>query len=345
MEQGLRTRAGRGPAGGGRFGVHLPVDSSVSMQKLAEAQRYYTRGNGFLRAARAQVLPPAASRGSLADALLLLARWDEAAGICDKLLAIPGARPRTSSTRCASWVSIRGRRGDPGVGAGGTRALRWPRNTRSGDGPRGHERCARNCTGYRASLVRPPRKPARPTTRPPGGLIRGGSGHWSSGCSGWGRGAAELPAGCRSRTRGRWPATGRRGRGLAAARPARMTPRWPGSAAPTRPRCATALAAFDALGARAAAAAARWRMKDLGVPGDPARPARGHPGRPRRADRPRAAGAGAAGRGPAGPVFPGGCSSPSLPCTTTSPPCWPRPASIRTAAAREAARMGIGTPA
>ena len=150
------------------------------------------------------------------------------------------SRPRTSSTRCASWPASAAAAATPVRGSWRTRRLALAEGIReSGMGRAGTSGCARNCTGYRASLVRPPRKPARPTTRPPGGLIveAGSLVIWL-----FRLGApvpAELPPACPSRTRGRWPATGpaRPRPGSGSAGP--TTPRWPGSAAPTRPRCAT----------------------------------------------------------------------------------------------------------
>ena len=152
-----------------------------------------------------------------------------------------------------------------------------------------------------ARSSRPPR-PGRPTTRRSGAPIRGRSGRWPSGCRGSAAAGPDPAAGPAGAVRpGDRPATGaaRRRRGTGWAGP--TTPPWPGWAPRDEAGLREALATFDDLGARAAAAAARRRMKDLGITGDPARAPPGHPGRPGRADRPRAGGPGAARGGPARP--------------------------------------------
>jgi DNA-binding CsgD family transcriptional regulator len=54
-------------------------------------------------------------RGGQADTLLLLGQWDEAAEICEKLLAIPGVSPANQLYPTRILGTIRSRRGDPGA--------------------------------------------------------------------------------------------------------------------------------------------------------------------------------------------------------------------------------------
>ena len=115
MEQGLRIALDAGLQAEAGSAYTCLVDSSVSMQKLAEAQRYYTEGMAFCEQRELRFFTRCI-RGSLADALLLLlGRWDEAADICDKLLAIPGVSPANQLYPLRILASIRGRRGDPGA--------------------------------------------------------------------------------------------------------------------------------------------------------------------------------------------------------------------------------------
>jgi DNA-binding CsgD family transcriptional regulator/tetratricopeptide (TPR) repeat protein len=85
----------------------------VTMQRLDEAQRYYRAGVAFcepreLRAATRRL------QGAQAETLLLLGRWDEAADICTELLAIPGLSPSNQLCPLRILATIRGRRGEPG---------------------------------------------------------------------------------------------------------------------------------------------------------------------------------------------------------------------------------------
>jgi DNA-binding CsgD family transcriptional regulator/tetratricopeptide (TPR) repeat protein len=88
-------------------------DSLVSVQRLAEAERYYRAGMAFcerreLRAAARCM------RGAHADTLLLLGHWDEAADICAELLAIPGVSPSNQIYPLRILGTIRGRQGEGG---------------------------------------------------------------------------------------------------------------------------------------------------------------------------------------------------------------------------------------
>jgi DNA-binding CsgD family transcriptional regulator/tetratricopeptide (TPR) repeat protein len=88
-------------------------DNLVNLQRLAEAQHYYRVGMAFcerreLRAATRCM------RGAQADTLLLLGRWDEAADLCNEVLAIPGVSPANQLYPLRILGAIRGRRGEPG---------------------------------------------------------------------------------------------------------------------------------------------------------------------------------------------------------------------------------------
>ena len=83
---------------------------------------------------------------------------------------------------------------------------------------------------------------------------------------------AGLPAGLPEPYAGRWPATGPRRRWPGSGSAGPTTARWPGSARRTRPPFGPALEIFNTLGARSAAAAARRKMKDLGLKAIPRGP-------------------------------------------------------------------------
>jgi len=88
-------------------------DNCINAQKLDEAQRYYGAGLAFCER---RELPAAAlrMRGAQAGTLLLLGRWDEAADLCTELLAIPGVSPSNQLSPLRILGTIRGRRGEPG---------------------------------------------------------------------------------------------------------------------------------------------------------------------------------------------------------------------------------------
>jgi DNA-binding CsgD family transcriptional regulator/tetratricopeptide (TPR) repeat protein len=90
------------------------VDNCVSAQRFEEAESYHRAGMAFcerreLRFATRCML------GAHADALLLLGRWDEAAYIATELLAIPGVSPSNQLYPLRILGTIRGRRGEPGA--------------------------------------------------------------------------------------------------------------------------------------------------------------------------------------------------------------------------------------
>ncbi len=346
MEQGLRIALDAGLQAEAGSAYTCLVDSSVSMQKLAEAQRYYTEGMAFCERRELRFFTRCI-RGSLADALLLLGRWDEAADICDKLLAIPGVSPANQLYPLRILASIRGRRGDPGAWELADKGLALAEGIRD----RGWAAQAR---ALRAELYWLSGKPG-PAAQEARAAYNQAAGRTDS----WRLGSlviwlfrlgaavpAELPAGL-PEPYAREMAGDRAGAAAAWQRLGR-----PYDAALARLGCADetalrhALAAFDALGARAAAAAARRRMKDLGM--------RAIPRGPRAATRAAPAGLTAREQQVLALLAEG------LPDREISRRLFISERTVhhhvsavlaktgvssRTAAAREAARMGIGTPA
>jgi DNA-binding CsgD family transcriptional regulator len=88
-------------------------DNCVNMQRLEEAERYYRAGMAFCER-RELRMATRCMRGAHADTLLLLGRWDGAADICAELLAIPGVSPSNQLYPLRILGTIRARRGEPG---------------------------------------------------------------------------------------------------------------------------------------------------------------------------------------------------------------------------------------
>jgi DNA-binding CsgD family transcriptional regulator/tetratricopeptide (TPR) repeat protein len=114
IEQGLATA----------LGAHLPEqaasayvnlqDGSLSLQKLAEAQRYYAEGMAFCQGRELRFYTRCMIGGQ-ADTCLLLGRWDEAVELCERVLAIPGVSPANQLYPLRILASIHGRRGGDGA--------------------------------------------------------------------------------------------------------------------------------------------------------------------------------------------------------------------------------------
>jgi DNA-binding CsgD family transcriptional regulator len=88
-------------------------DNLVNVQRLEEAQRCYREGMAFCEQ-REMRWPTRCMRGAQADTLLLLGRWDDAAELCHELLAIPGVSPSNQLYPLRVLGTIGGRRGEPG---------------------------------------------------------------------------------------------------------------------------------------------------------------------------------------------------------------------------------------
>jgi DNA-binding CsgD family transcriptional regulator/tetratricopeptide (TPR) repeat protein len=88
-------------------------DMCVSMQRLDEAQRYYRAGTAFCEP-RELRWRTRCMHGAQADTLLLLGRWDEAVDLCNEVLAIPGVSASNQLYPLRILGTIHGRRGEPG---------------------------------------------------------------------------------------------------------------------------------------------------------------------------------------------------------------------------------------
>jgi DNA-binding CsgD family transcriptional regulator len=89
-------------------------DELVNVQRLEEAQRYYAAGMAFCER-RELRWSTRCMRGAQADTLLLLGRWDEAADLCHEVLAIPGVSQSNRLYPTRILGTIRGRRSEPGA--------------------------------------------------------------------------------------------------------------------------------------------------------------------------------------------------------------------------------------
>jgi DNA-binding CsgD family transcriptional regulator/tetratricopeptide (TPR) repeat protein len=97
-------------------------DGCNSLQRFADAERYYEAGMAFCDKRELRALTRCL-HGGQADTLLALGRWDEAAELCTQLLAIPGVSPANQLYPLRDLAAIRGRRGDAGAGEIQDRAL------------------------------------------------------------------------------------------------------------------------------------------------------------------------------------------------------------------------------
>jgi DNA-binding CsgD family transcriptional regulator/tetratricopeptide (TPR) repeat protein len=89
-------------------------DNLVNVQRLEEAQRRYGEGMEFCER-RELRWPTRCMRGAQADTLLLLGRWNEAADLCHELLDIPGVSPSNQLYPLRILGTLHARRGEPGA--------------------------------------------------------------------------------------------------------------------------------------------------------------------------------------------------------------------------------------
>ena len=278
LQQGLEVAlaAGLREEAGAAY-VNLQ-DGSNSLQRFADAQRYYAEGMAFCDERELRFLTRCL-RGSQADTLLALGRWDEAAELCAQLLAIPGVSPANQLYPLRDLAAIRGRRGEPdaprrvlaqalvlarpdgqsrlaraGAGRRGRAAAGSPA---SPAGPRPRQR--RACAGmagqvdpWRLGHAAIWRSRLQPGTSLPPGLPE----PYALEIAGDLAGAAEA-----------WQRLGRPVRGRARS----------GCSRPTSQACGLRCRHSTILGARATAAVARRRMRQLGHDRDPARAAGSEP--------------------------------------------------------------------
>src|SRR5262249_25443925 len=84
LEQGLAAALNAGLQEGAGLAYNSLQGTCLSLQRLEEAQRYYTQGMAFCEGRELRFFTRC-MRGCQADTLLLLGRWDEAAELCEKL--------------------------------------------------------------------------------------------------------------------------------------------------------------------------------------------------------------------------------------------------------------------
>ncbi len=320
-------------------------DTLVNVQRLEEAQRCYREGMAFCEQ-REMRWPTRCMRGAQADTLLLLGRWDDAADLCHELLAIPGVSPSNQLYPLRILGTIGGRRGEPGYTelldrdtalAAGIVSPNWLAQVRA----------------VRAELLWISGQPdrARQEARQAYDQAVGHADPWKLGAVAiwlWRLAAgADLPAGLPEpyarEIAGDWEGAAAAWERLGRAYDAALTRIF---ASPDEAALRAALAVLDDLGARATAAAARRRMKELGMTSIP----RG----PRRATRAAPAGLTAREQEVLALLAEG------LPDKEISRRLFISERTVhhhvsavlskigvssRTAAAREAARLGMGTPA
>lgn len=320
-------------------------DNLVNVQRLEEAQRCYRAGMAFCERHELR-RPTRCMRGAQADTLLLLGRWDEAADLCNELLAIPGVSPSNQLYPLRILGTIRGRRGEPGGAelldkaaglAAGIVSPKWLAQVRA----------------VRAELLwlSDQLDLARHEARGAYEQALGQADPWKLGSLAiwlWRLGAgvdlpADLPEPYALEIIGDWRGSAAAWERLGRTYDAALTRV---VSSPEDAELRAALAVLDDLGARATAAAARRRMKRLGITSIP----RG----PRAATR--AAPAGLTAREQEVLAL----LSQGLPDKEISRQLFISERTVhhhvsavlskigvssRTAAAREAARMGIGTPA
>jgi DNA-binding CsgD family transcriptional regulator len=239
-------------------------DNLVNVQRLEEAQRCYRAGMAFCERHELR-RPTRCLRGGQADTLLLLGRWDEAADLCNELLAIPGVSPSNQLYPLRILGTIRGRRGEPGDAelldkaaalATGIVSPKWLAQVRA-------VRAERLWLSGQLDL-------ARHEAREAYEQALGQADPWKLGSLAiwlWRLGAgvdlpADLPEPYAVEMTGDWRGAAAAWERLGRTYDAALTRV---VSSPDDAELRTALAVLDDLGARATAAAARRRMKDLGV--------------------------------------------------------------------------------
>jgi len=247
-------------------------EACLNVQRLEEAQRYYAEGMAFCEPRELRFFTRC-MRGCQADTLLLLGQWDEAADMCERVLAIPAVSPANRLYPLRVLGTIRGRRGEDGARelldeglalAEGTTELKWIAQARAA-------RAELRWLSGRPDLAA---EEARAAYDQAVGQV-----------DSWKLGSVAIWL---SRLQARVP--GDLPSGLPEPYALEMAGDWAGAAAawqrlgrpydaalarlgsPGEAELRQALAAFEALGARAAAAAARRRMKDLGIKAVPRGP-------------------------------------------------------------------------
>jgi DNA-binding CsgD family transcriptional regulator/tetratricopeptide (TPR) repeat protein len=253
-------------------------DTLVTVQRLEEAQRCYRDGMAFCEQ-RELRWPTRCMRGAQAETLLLVGCWDQAADLCDELLAIPGVSASNQLDPLRVLGAIRGRRGEPGdaelldkaVALAAGYSPKWLAKARAA----------------RAELLWLSGQPdlARQEAQEAYDQASGQVDPWKLGSLAiwlWRLGAGpELPAGLPEpyalEIAGDWQGSAAAWKQLGRTYDAALTRIF---ASPDEAELRAALPVLDGLGARLAAAAARRRMKELGmtyIPRGPRPATRGAP--------------------------------------------------------------------
>ena len=245
-------------------------EAAVLSHRFADAERYFTAGMAYCEGRELGVFS-LCLLGWRTRALLLLGRWDDAAGICAQLLNRRGISPVNKLNPLSVLGGIRGRRGEPGAWELLDEALALAEGT-------GEPEWIVPVRAVRVELrwLAGELELAANEARADYGRALGWVNPWASGSLAiWlarlevpADLPAELPEPFAREIAGDWP-------GAAAAwarlgRPYDAALACLGSCDEAGLR--QALATFSELGARTAAAAARRRMKDLGISAIPRGP-------------------------------------------------------------------------
>ena len=238
-------------------------EGAISQHRFDEAGRYYAEGMAYCEDRELGVFSMCLM-GWRAHALLLLGRWDEAEDICTRMLDQPGISPVNRLNPLRVLGTIRGRRGDARAGELLDQALSLAEGT-------GEPEWIAPVRAARAELswLSGRQEEAAAEARSGYGTALGRLDAWASGpLAIWLSRAGQpvdpppdLPAPMATEAAGDWA-------GAAAAwdrldRPYDAALAWLGSSDEGGLR--DALRTLDDLGARPAAAAARRRMKELGA--------------------------------------------------------------------------------
>lgn len=250
------------PAAAGHVYTNLQ-EAAARLHRFEAAERYFTEGMSYCQDRELGVYS-LCLQGWRTCTLLLLGRWDEAVSICTQMLARQGISPVNRLNPLCVLGSIRGRRGEPGAWELLDEALALAEAT-------GEPEWVVPVRSVRAELrwLAGEFKLAAHEAGADYGRVLGWVNPWTTGSlaiwlSRLGAPAglpADLPEPFAREVAGDWP-------GAAAAwarlgRPYDAALAWLGSSDEAGLR--QALATFDELGARTAAAAARRRMKNLGI--------------------------------------------------------------------------------
>ena len=104
------------------------VEACVKLQRFAEAEQHYAEGVAYCEGGELGVFTMCLN-GWQARSLVLTGRWDEAAQICAQSLGSPGISPVNQLNSLCALATIRGRRGEDGAWELLDRALEYAEGT------------------------------------------------------------------------------------------------------------------------------------------------------------------------------------------------------------------------